>query len=283
MTDFSKRRRTETHKHHSWDTSVSVKQHTVERFIRWRFRNELVLEWNESSIQTCVCIIVIITRVFDVLIPAADHRLMCQIWVSTVRFALMLFVFCYCILWMKMNPLAVCIRNTYDYLDPLVLKWRKVTWELKSNSLRCSFIFRKTKNVYIRVFCHLSFFLLVFLRFSSMKTQSKLWKLHAGDTDVNLCLSVFLEIVDDDLCVCVWIFWWSEHELDLYIQIKAISSFPNCPVFRGSSPASYWVNDVKVSSAFGGEVKSGVGIFVILYCLEMQMFSLLKYLILVMY
>lgn len=72
-------------------------------------------------------------------------------------------------------------------------------------------------------------------------------------------------------------------KLDLYIQIKAISSFLDCPVFRGSSPASYWVNDVKVSSAFGGEVKSGAGIFVKLYCLEIQMFSLLKYLILVMY
>lgn len=187
--------------------------------------------------------------------------------------------FCYCILWM--NPLAVCIRNTDDYLDRLVLKWRKVTWELKSNSLRCSFIFRKTKNVYIRVFVMCLF--LFCTRFPSFlideDTKSNLWKLHAGDTDVNLCLSVFLEIVDDDLCVC-------EYSDDVNMSWICISKlrpfrFRTVPFFRGSSPASYWVNDVKVSSAFGGEVKSGAGIFVILYCLEMQMFSLLKYLILV--
>lgn len=185
----------------------------------------------------------------------------------------------------------------------MVLKWRRVTGtKMATSKLRNEieqpqvfFYFPKDKKMFTSAYLSSVLFLPVFfLHFPSMKTQ----RVNYESCSYRVCASfvvatrrrywrrfVSSRAFEDrrwwSVCVCEysvtkWTWAHDIEKLDLYIQIKAISSFLDCPVFRGSSPASYWVNDVKVSSAFGGEVKSGADIFV-------KMFSLLKYLILVMY
>lgn len=81
----------------------------------------------------------------------------------------------------------------------------KVTWEMKSNSLRCCFIFRKikTKHVYVRVFfpAHIFVSLHADTKSKTMKAVADDWE--SADTrwrytDIDLCLFVLVEMVNDD-------------------------------------------------------------------------------------
>lgn len=256
---------------HSWENHQLVLHEWISTWVKWIM----------TSIQTSVCIIAIITPVFDVLIPAADHsssRLMCQIWTGKWDLVLLLY---------SLDESVSGLHQEHGRLSgSTATKMAQSNVRIEIEQPQVFFYFPKDKKMFTSVSLSSVFFyfLLVFLRFSSMKTQRVTYESFTLEILTSICVCPCFWRSSMMICVCVCVCEYSDDVNMSWIcisKLRPFLRFRTVPFFRGSSPASYWVNDVKVSSAFGGEVKSGAGIFVILYCLEMQMFSLLKYLILV--